>query len=208
MNEGAVDRSFGGTLSSDSRSRLNRLMVQLEKWNPAINLVAAGSLADAWQRHIADSAQVFTHLPARARTWLDLGTGGGFPGLVVAILAKEKAPDLRVELVESDQRKCVFLQTVARSLDLPVIITCSRIEALLPRGANVISARALAHMEQLCRYCLPHLAPEGLCLFLKGSSVGAELAEAKKSFNFNFKLFPSETDSTGILVQISDLTHV
>ena len=208
MNEGAIDRSFGGALSSESRSRLNCLVVQLVKWNPAINLVAAGSLADAWQRHIADSAQVFTHLPARARIWLDLGSGAGFPGLVVAILAKEQAPDLRVELVESDQRKCVFLQTVARALDLSVIITRSRIEALSPRGADVISARALAPMEQLCRYCQPHLAPAGIGLFLKGANVGAELAEAKKSYNFNAEIFPSETGSTGILVQISDLTHV
>ena len=208
MNEGAIDRSFGEALSPESRIRLNGLALQLTKWNPAINLVAKGSLAEVWQRHIADSAQVFDYMPRQAGTWLDLGSGGGFPGLVVAILAKEQAPHLRVELVESDQRKCVFLQTVARSLDLSVTVTRSRIEALSPRRADVISARALAPMEQLCRYCMPHLAPGGICLFLKGAQVEAELVEARKLYNFNAEIFRSETGRAGTVVQVSGLTHV
>lgn len=208
MSEGAVERSFGETLSSDSRSHLQSLVVLLEKWNPAINLVAAASLTDVWRRHIADSAQILAHLPDHARTWLDLGSGGGFPGLVVAILAKEKAPDLCVELVESDQRKCVFLQTAVRSLGLAATVTRSRIEALTPRRADVISARALAGMDQLLRYCQPHLAPGGICLFLKGAHVETELAEAEKSFKFNLKLFPNEIDNAGFVVRIADLANV
>jgi 16S rRNA (guanine527-N7)-methyltransferase len=208
MSDVAGNWDDASALSGASRDRLELLTRLLQKWNPAINLVAKSSLVDVWQRHIADSAQIFAFRPPAARVWLDIGSGGGFPGLVVAVLAQDLAPELRVELVDSDQRKCVFLQTAVQALGLSVTVTRSRIEALTPRGADVVSARALAPLDQLCRYALPHLAPGGICLLLKGAAIEAELADARKSFNFNVKVSPSVVDGAGVVVQIGDLAHV
>ena len=195
-------------ISAETRGRLEDLVALLTKWNRAINLVAPGTLDDSWQRHVADSAQLFDHAPRAARTWLDLGSGGGFPGLVVAVLAQELAPELKVELVDSDQRKCVFLQTAAQTLGLDLLVTRARIEALAPRSADVVSARALARLSQLCAYALPHLAPQGVCLFLKGAAFQDEVAEARTAYRFDLATFPSLTDSLGVVVQVSGLSHV
>ena len=208
MGGRASDRTGLADLPASSRDRLESLTRLLQKWNPAINLVAPQSLPDVWQRHIADSAQLFAYRPSGAGTWLDLGSGGGFPGLVIAILAKDEAPTLRVELVESDQRKCVFLQTAARDLGLSVTITRSRIEALMPRNADVVSARALARLGRLCRYAAPNLAPTGICLFLKGTGLNEEVAEARKTFKFDLDIFPSAADNAGTVVRIEGLEHV
>lgn len=195
-------------LPDSSREGLEIYQRQLVKWNDSINLVARGSVAEAWVRHFADSAQLFGYRPSAARKWLDLGSGGGFPGLVVAILARDQAPELRIELVESDQRKCVFLQQVSQSLGLAITLTRGRIESLAPRSADVVSARALARLEKLCHYALPNLAPGGICLFLKGGGVEAELAEARRSFRFRLEAFPSVADSTGSVLRMADLAHV
>lgn len=195
-------------LPEPTRDRLHGYMRLLEKWNPSINLVARASLPDAWTRHFADSAQLFSYRPRLVRRWLDLGSGGGFPGLVVAILALDEAPELKVELVESDQRKCVFLQAAAQSLGLTVTISRCRIEALTARSAHVISARALAQLKTLCHYAVPNLAPGGVCLFLKGAGVESELAEARASFRFSQEIFPSAVDGTGVVLRMADLAHV
>ena len=189
-------------------ARLEALVALLRKWNSAINLVAPASLSDVWRRHVADSAQVFALRPAGARHWLDLGSGGGFPGLVVAILAAETAPELRVELVESDQRKCIFLETAARELGLDVTVTRGRIEKIPPRQADVISARALAPLDRLCLYALRHLAPGGTCLFLKGADVDSEIVEARRHFDFDLSLSPSQTDARGVIAKLTGLSHV
>ena len=196
------------SMAVETKQRLETLVGLLEKWNPTINLVAPASLKDVWQRHVADSAQIFSLCPAGARSWLDLGSGGGFPGLVVAALAMEVEPALSVELVEADQRKCVFLQTAARALDLDVKITRARIEKLPPRHADVISARALAPLDRLCGYALRHLAPGGVCLFLKGAGLDHEIAEARRHFDFDLTLSPSETDATGMVAKLTELRHV
>lgn len=196
------------THSAQTQARLSGLVALLEKWNRAINLVAPGTIGDVWQRHVADSAQVFDHCPPDARHWLDLGSGGGFPGLVVAILAAEHRPELQVEMVESDQRKCVFLQTALQTLGVPAKVTRSRIEDLAPRQAQVVSARALAALPVLCGFALPHLASGGLCLFLKGASISAEVDAARRSYRFDLTLFPSHTDPSGVVALLSGLSHV
>ena len=195
-------------LSEASLSRLTELVALLGKWNRAINLVAPSTLGDVWRRHVADSAQVFDLCPADARVWLDMGSGGGFPGLVVAILSAEKRPGLQVELVESDQRKCAFLQNAAQVLGLGAKVTRARIEDLAPRSADVVSARALAALPVLCGYALPNLAPHGVCLFLKGAGIAAEVEAARRSYRFDLTLFPSHTDPSGVVAQLSDLSHV
>lgn len=194
-------------ISDPTRQRLHALVGRLEKWNRTINLVAPGTMPDAWERHILDSAQIFDHCPIHARSWLDLGSGGGFPGLVVAILARELMPELTVELVDSDQRKCIFLQQNAQDLDLPAKVTRSRIEMLTPRAADVVSARALAPLDKLCALAMPHLAPAGICLFLKGSRIAEEIAEAETRFRFQITLHPSQTDDAGVVAQLANLSH-
>lgn len=191
-----------------AQARLQAFSDLLRKWNRAINLVAPGSLEHLWPRHIWDSAQIFAHRPESCRNWLDLGSGGGFPGLIVAILADEAAPELKVELVDSDQRKCTFLRTAAQTLDLDLTVTCARVEALAPRGADVVSARALAPLDQLLGLALPHLGPGGICLFLKGAAIEAEATLARQHYRFDLELFPSHTDGTGVIARIANLAHV
>lgn len=184
-------------------ARLTALVALLEKWNRSINLVAPASLPDVWRRHIADSAQLFALAPPTALRWLDLGSGGGFPGLVVATLAVDLAPALRVELVESDARKCAFLQAAVQELDLPVRVTRSRIEDLAPRAADVISARALAPLDRLLGLALPHMTPHGICLFPKGSGLSAEVAAARAKYRFDLDAIPSQTDASGVIARIA-----
>jgi 16S rRNA (guanine527-N7)-methyltransferase len=188
-----------------SRETLARLQVHhdlLARWNRKINLVSKASLADAWRRHFADSAQLWRLRPAAAHIWLDLGSGAGFPGLVIAAIAAEQAPDLEVRLVESDQRKAAFLRAVAQAAGLRAQVLDGRIEELPAQGAGVLSARALAPLDLLLGHAEKHLAPEGIGLFPKGEAVHKELADAKIRWRFEQKLHPSLTDPRGAIVEI------
>lgn len=188
-----------------SRETLERLEIYenlLKKWNPAINLVSEGTLADIWTRHFLDSAQIWTLKPKTAERWIDLGTGGGFPGLVIAILAAEKSPNLRVDLVESDARKAAFLMTASREMGVSPEIIIERVEELSPRQADVISARALAPLSTLLEYAFRHKAKNGICLFPKGQNHEIELTEAAKCWTFKVQKTPSMTDSGGVILKI------
>ncbi|MEL6648977.1 MAG: 16S rRNA (guanine(527)-N(7))-methyltransferase RsmG, partial [Pseudomonadota bacterium] len=161
-----------------SRETIERLKVYealLNKWNPAINLVAHSTLAGAWQRHIVDSAQIYGLADCDPEHWADLGSGGGFPGMVIAILAAEKLTPSWVSLVESDTRKCTFLRTVARETGVKVNIKNVRIEDCPPLKADVLSARALADLKTLLSFCDQHLSASGQALFLKGATWQKEL---------------------------------
>ena len=135
-------------VSRETFARLETYVGLIQKWNPRINLVSRNSLDDLWIRHIEDSLQVARAIPMPDR-WVDLGSGGGLPGLVAAILAAEESPDTRFTLIESDQRKSVFLRTVARECDLNVQVISDRIEKAKPQKADVLSARALADLTTL-----------------------------------------------------------
>ncbi|MBI1217032.1 MAG: 16S rRNA (guanine(527)-N(7))-methyltransferase RsmG [Rhodobacteraceae bacterium] len=194
-------------VSRETMARLEHYAALLEKWNAAINLVSRASLADLWARHILDSAQIFALCPEGARSWADLGSGGGFPGLVVAILAHEAAPDLEVTLVESDTRKAAFLATAARELGLNVAVKAERIEALAPQAADVVSARALAPLTELLGFAARHLAPKGRALFLKGATFPQERAAALAHWSFDVQTYPSKTDAEGVILSIGDIAH-
>jgi 16S rRNA (guanine527-N7)-methyltransferase len=194
-----------------SRETLDRLVNYaelLEKWNRRINLVGRSTLPDLWHRHIADSAQLWDLAPADARLWLDLGSGAGLPGLVIAALAVEKAPALTVALVESDLRKCAFLESARRAMDVTVRIHAERIEALPPQAADVVSARALAPLKDLLEYAEIHRRPGGIGLFPKGETVHIEIEEALSVRKFEHRNHPSRTDPQAAIVEIGAIYGV
>jgi len=195
-------------VSRETMERLRAYEALLKKWNPAINLVAKSTLDQAWTRHFLDSAQVFGLAPKGARHWADLGSGGGFPGMVIAILAAERAPDMAVTLVESDQRKATFLQSVAREVGVDASVIAERIEVVPPLGAGVLSARALAPLTALLGFAERHLAEGGAALFQKGAQHDAEIAEALASWRFKVQKTPSKTDTNAVTLSIGGLARV
>lgn len=197
----------GRPVSRETFDRLARFVALLEKWNPRINLVAGSTLPQVWERHILDSLQVFDLADAREGRWADLGTGGGFPGLVVALVAAEEAPGLHVTLVESDQRKAAFLASALREAGVTAKVAAARIESLPPLGATVLSARALAPLDGLLHHAARHLAPGGKALFPKGRSHEEEVAEALATWRFRVQKQPSRTDSQAVILIIEDISR-
>lgn len=172
----------------------------LEKWNQRINLVGGESMTDPWRRHFLDSAQVVPLLPAGNPMVADLGSGAGFPGLVLAIMTSA-----RVTLVESNTRKCAFLREAARLTGTTVDIRNTRIESLDIKNVDVVTARACASLEKLLNFALPLLSDTGFSIFLKGKSAETELTEARKGWKMRTTTIPSRTDSHGAILKISDI---
>lgn len=195
------------SVSRETIDRLRGLEKLLIKWNPAINLVSKASLPQVWDRHILDSAQIF-HLAQPASHWADLGSGGGFPGLVVACLAAELRPDLQITLVESDHRKSTFLREALRELQLQATVISARAEAIDPLGADVLSARALAPLVDLLALADRHMQPQGTALFPKGSTWRDEVARAREGWHFDLEAHPSLTDPAGAVLALKAIHHV
>ena len=195
-------------VSRETAERLADYAALLRTWNPKINLVSKQTLSDLETRHFDDSAQLIALAPPDATTWADLGSGGGFPGLVVAILAAERRPSLRVTLVESDQRKAVFLRTVAQRTGVLVTVLSDRIEAVPPLGADLLSARALAPHATLVDHADRHLRPGGTALLPKGANWRAEVDEALERWRFRCENLPSATSPDGVILRIGDIHRV
>lgn len=209
--DGAAQRVSGRAVlqerlgvSRETLARLDRLEALLIRWSGAINLVARETLSDVWTRHILDSAQIWALRPASARLWADLGSGGGFPGLVIAALAAEQAPEMAVALVESDRRKCAFLRTAAAEMGLRPEIHPERIEALAPLCADIVSARALAPLPVLWPLVRRHLDAGGVAHLPKGARAGAELAEALALWPLAVQKTPSWTDAEAVILSIRE----
>jgi 16S rRNA (guanine527-N7)-methyltransferase len=195
-------------VSRETIQRLDKFHDLLEKWNRKLNLVSASAVSQLWVRHIADSAQIWRHRPDLVRIWLDLGSGAGFPGLVLAALAHGEAAPTKFILVESDMRKSVFLREAAREMDLAAKILSSRIELLEPQNAEVITARALAPLTKLLGFCEKHLAPKGMGLFPKGETVHKEIEDAALKWRFSHRLHRSITNPAAAIVEIGDIFRV
>ncbi|CAN5748828.1 16S rRNA (guanine(527)-N(7))-methyltransferase RsmG [soil metagenome] len=187
-------------VSRETLARLQHHVALLEKWNPRINLVGAGTLGSVWRRHVADSAQLWRYRPASAGIWLDLGSGGGFPGLVIAALAEGFA--VEVHIVEADTRKAAFLATVIREAAIAAVLHVGRIEALALPRADVVSARALAPLTALLGRAYSLRRPGGTALFPKGEAVHKELAEAGREWSFDYRLHPSMTAPGAAVVEV------
>lgn len=199
--------SFFPNVSRETLVRLEEYAALLAKWNPVINLVSKSTLPDVWQRHMRDSAQLWPLCPKGARLWVDIGSGGGFPGIVIAILAAELAPEMRVILIESDQRKATFLRTVAQTLGLELRVESQRAEDVPPLGADVVSARALTALSGLLPLAQRHLAENGVAIFPKGQSAAQELTDALELWQFAVTRTPSETDHQAVVLQIRDIAR-
>ncbi len=195
-------------VSRETIERLKHYEALLKKWNPVINLVSEASLAKIWSRHFLDSAQIWRMRPENAADWMDIGTGGGFPGLVITILAAQDAPGLSVHLVESDTRKAAFLRNTSLKLGLSPEIIVDRVEKLPARQVDVISARAVAPVTTLLGYCERHRKKNGVSLFLKGKNHEIELTEARKCWKFKVQKTPSITESGAVVLQIGGFGRV
>lgn len=193
-------------VSRETSDRLAKFSALALKWNPAINLIAKSTIADIENRHIIDSAQLYD-LAGDFEHWVDLGSGGGFPGIVVAIIGSEKNPDARFTLVESDARKCEFLRHASRMLDLNTQVMNARIEAIDPLDADVVSARALASLDLLCGFFARHRAGRGIGLFPKGAAAAEELELARKTWNLDYRSHKSITDPSAVILEVRDLSR-
>jgi 16S rRNA (guanine527-N7)-methyltransferase len=190
-------------VSRETRDRFAQYVDLLRRWNARVNLVSRLSLDDAWRRHVLDSAQLHPLIPAEARVLVDLGSGAGFPGLVLAILG---VPE--VHLIESDARKCAFLREAARVTETSVSIHAQRIEATAPLAADVITARALAPLPDLLDLAVPFLQPHTMCVFLKGKNAAEELRQARLRRQMKDTVVPSRTDPDASVVIIEQVGRV
>lgn len=188
-----------------SRETLERIKLYadlLVKWQKSINLVGGDTLGDLWRRHFWDSAQLASMVPADVEVITDLGSGAGFPGLVLAILL-----DAEVHLVESSGKKIAFLREAARISGARVRLHQDRIEKLLLPKNDLITARALAPLDKLLDFAEPNLKRDGLCLFLKGARAEEELTEARKKWTMMVERNQSATDSDGVILSIREITR-
>jgi 16S rRNA (guanine527-N7)-methyltransferase len=206
----AADRATALAMTPVSREtgqRLDRLVEQLLTWQRAINLVAPSTLPHLWTRHIADSLQLLD-LADDAKAWVDLGSGGGFPGLVLACALADK-PGALVHLVESNLKKAAFLREAQRLTGVPALVHAIRVEAFVRRfqgRAEIVTARAFAPFNLLFRKAFPLLGKSGVTgLFLKGQNAELELGEAAKAWKIDATVLPSRTDRSGRIVVVRDL---
>ena len=205
-SELAKDRAAALTLvrvSHETESRLDLFVNLFLRWQSAVQLVAKSTLGKLWTRHIADSLQLIDIAPD-ARVWVDLGSGGGFPGLMIAIAIADR-PGALVHLIESDTRKAAFLREAARVTRAPVQIQAERIESVAERigQVDVVVARALAPMTGCLQLAAPFLAAGSTGIFLKGQDVDNELTQAAKSWSSQYTVRQSLTDPGGRIVIIN-----
>lgn len=190
-------------VSRETAGKLDLLATELVRWQAIKNLVGPATLSDIWQRHIADSLQL-TALAPGPGTWLDIGSGGGFPGLVVAILRTDQGLGT-THLVESNGRKCAFLRHITRLTQVDARVHETRIEdfvAGLTEPVHVVSARAVAPLEKLLTWTNGLLRKGTLGIFPKGQDVDKELRIAATSWDFEAELRPSLTDRDGRIVLV------
>jgi 16S rRNA (guanine527-N7)-methyltransferase len=200
-----LDAAGFAAITDVSRETLARLQIYadlLVTWSARINLVGRATLDDLWRRHFLDSAQLLRLLPAGAKSLVDLGSGAGFPGLVLAILGMP-----RVELVEADSRKAAFLREAARVTGTAVMVRGCRIEAVPPHAVDVVTARGCAPLEKLLSLSGRFIGSHTTCLFLKGARAEEELTEAGKAWTMTVSRHPSRADPGGIVLSLQQVVR-
>jgi 16S rRNA (guanine527-N7)-methyltransferase len=202
---GPLDFARDSEVPRETLERLTNFARLLTDRNAHLNLVADSTLPDMWRRHFWDSAQLAALIPVDARTLVDLGSGAGFPGLVLAIMLGE-ARSLAVHLVEATQKKCRFLEEVAKATGAPVQVHWARSEDLAELRADVVTARALAPLPKLLGLAFPFFKATTTGLFLKGRSLDAELTEACESWKLQAERLPSRSDPSGSILRVTGLS--
>ena len=197
---------IGVSVSRETFQHLETFGELTAKWTAKINLIAKSTVPDIWNRHIIDSAQVFQYAD-NPKHWVDIGSGGGFPGIVTAIIAKELSPDTKFTLIESDARKCTFLRTAIRELGLNAYVVPQRIEKAAPQGADIVSARALASIEDLLPMIEMHLHPEGQALLMKGRTYAEELNAVRGNWDFDLDEYTSITEPDSRILSLKRIAR-
>lgn len=192
-------------VSRGTLERLEVLVDELLRWNTRINLIGRDTAGLVWSRHVEDSIQTFRCWSGQGSRWVDLGSGGGFPGLVVAALAAEEAPGLSVTLIEADARKAAFLAQAGRAMGVPVEVRAARVEAAAGAVGEVVSARALAPLPKLLALAFPHLTAGAQAIFPKGRTFRSEIEEARRTWAFACEAVPSRTDPEAAILSITAL---
>lgn len=193
------------TQSNVSRETLDKLFLYeelLTKWQKSINLVSNATINTIWERHFLDSAQLYDHIDNPEASILDIGSGGGFPAIILAILGINN-----IHVAESDKRKCIFLKEITRQCKLNTTIHNTRIEALEPRPYDIITSRACASLDTLIHYAEPFLSKNTYCLFPKGQNYTKEIGEALLKWNFDYELFPSLSDTSARIIKIHNISR-
>lgn len=201
---GPEDFARETNVSRETLARLKAYASLLGEWNARHNLVSKSSLDDVWKRHLWDSAQLSPLIPSSAKTLIDLGSGAGFPGLVLAVLR----PELSVTLCEATGKKAEFLRAAVDRIGIAVDVRNARMEEADREVFDVVTARACAPLEKLLAYAQLFSGPQTICLFLKGQNVEVELTQARKSWRMKALRHPSLTDPSGTILDVRELHHV
>jgi len=196
------------SVSRETFEMLKTYQSLLSEWQKRFNLVSNSSLSNAWERHFIDSVQLWKHIPSDTKNLLDFGSGAGFPGMVLAVVAKEKTPYLKVGLVESIAKKTLFLKEVANRLNIDVRIINERIENIPEQKVDVVTSRAMTSLNNLLGYAYRFCKPNTVCIFPKGKKYREELAEAHKHWKFKCQIESSEISEEGKILIISNLSKI
>ena len=177
----------------------------LSKWNEKINLVSKNTLVDIWERHFLDSGQIIKYVEASGKRWVDVGSGAGFPGLVVALLLRDRKIGCDLVLVEKNPKKSFFLKEVIRRLNLSVEVVNDNIDTLEPLNADILTARAFSELNNLIEIAFRHRKKEGICLFLKGENYRIELDKTLNYWFFDYDIVDSLSSSSGKIIRVKKI---
>ena len=177
----------------------------LSKWNEKINLVSKNTLLDIWERHFLDSGQIIKHVDASGKRWVDVGSGAGFPGLVVALLLRDRKIDCDLVLVEKNPKKSFFLKEVIRKLNLSAEVVNNNIDTLEPLNADILTTRAFSELNNLIEIAFRHRKKEGICLFLKGENYRIELDKTLNYWFFDYDIVGSLSSSSGKIIRVKKI---
>lgn len=195
------------SVSRETMDSLHSFSDELIKWTKRINLIAPSTADDVWNRHIIDSAQIWLLKGQPSTHWCDIGSGGGLPGLVLALLSKGEGAPTEFTFIESDKRKCAFLTTMSAKFDLKVKVLPQRIEQADPANSDVLTARALAPLSKLLELAMRHVRPDGVLLLQKGALFENEIDAARDSWHFKHEAIPSQTHPDAVVLKIEEVVR-
>ncbi len=195
-------------VSRETLERLDLYLSRIITWNKKINLVSKTSTENIWRRHIFDSLQLWPLMPKNTKTWVDMGSGAGFPIIPIACLAKSNANDIKFHAIESNKRKAEFIRLVSNELSLGISVHGRRIEECSSLRGDVVSARALSPLYKLLHSSQSLLSPGGTCIFPKGEKYKAEISKALEYFKFEVQIIPSITHSDAVILKVEDISRV